>query len=259
MPIAAADPRAKELDAAFEQAMSGLAKPRSEPKTPPEIDPEAPFGRDDSGAPIEKYGRHPDGRIKRSAGGRPPKNAPDAARVTDRPEPEKPKEGKVIAGPDYTADLVEAADGFWLMGTSLAKLPLGRLRVGKIGFPRNASDVLSAQAYILHQHKFRLAAALNEAAHHNGRAKHMAEKLAGGDLTWVLTVGALAAPFIAHSAAVWKGEEALAEMEMPTLAELAKRNEAQMGAYMDQIAAEAARIQEEADAQARAQQAMAAA
>lgn len=248
MPVPDADPKAKELDAAFAAAMEGPAKPRSEPKAPPEVDPDAPFGRDDQGEPIAKYGYHPDGRVKRSAGGRPPKNAPDQARVTDHPA--APIEGKVVAGPDYTADLVDAADGFWLMGTAMSKLPLGRLRVGRFGLPQDAGDRLAAQAYIVNQHKFRLAAAVNLAAHHNVRAKRLAEQLAGGDLTWVLSFGALAAPFIAHSAAVWKGPDALAEMEMPPVAELAKRNEAQMGQYMNAIAEEAQRIQAAADAAA---------
>lgn len=254
MPIAAADPRAKELDAQFAAAMSGPAKPRSEPKAPKEIDPEAPFGRDDSGEPIAKYGKTVDGRIRRSAGGRKPKKGePDAARVTDKPDPpagtgEPAKTGTVV---DYSQDLADAADGIWLVMTGAARLPLGRLRAGKIGLPADAGDRMAAQAFVFSQHKYRLAAALNEAAQHNARARRLADKLAGGDMSWVLTVGALGMPFVMHSLALWRSDAGqLAKMELPAIGELAKNNEALMGQYMSQLTMAAAMIQAQADAAA---------
>lgn len=256
MPIPAADPRAQELDSQFAAAMTGPQKPRSEPKAPKEIDPEAPFGRDDSGAPIEKYGRTTDGRIRRSAGGRKPsRKDPEAPRTTDRPDPAspaEPKRGEVVSPADLSQDLADAADGVWLMMTGASRLPLGRLRIGKYGLPENAGDRLAAQAFVFSQHKYRLAAALNEAAQHNARARRLADKLAGGDVSWVLTVGALAMPFAMHSLALWKGEadKQLAEMELPGLGELARRNEAEMGQYMDKLTMAAAIIQAQADAAA---------
>ncbi len=248
MTITEADPKARELDEAFAAAMSAPAKPRSDPQAPPELDPEAPFGRGDDGAPIARFGYRNDGSVRRTAAGRPSKDAPDRARVDDHPAGHAAIEGNAVADGDYTKDLAEAADGIWLIMTAAGKLPLGKLRVGKIGLPRDAGDRVSAQAFVFSQHKYRLAAALNEAAKHNSRARRLAEKMAGGDLSWVLTVGALGLPFVFHSAAVWKGDASLSELEMPPVAELARRNEAQMGEFMESLTAAAQQLQEAADA-----------
>jgi hypothetical protein len=231
--------------------MTGPARPRSEPKTPPEIDPSAPFGRDDSGQPIAKFGYKNDGSLRMTGAGRRSKDAPDAARVDEHPVDPKPVDGKVLDG-DYTQSLAEAADGIWLCMTAASKLPLGRLRLGKFGLPKDTSQKIGAQAFVFSQHKYRLAAALNEAAKHNARARRMAEKMAGGDLSWVLTVGALALPAVFHSMALWKGDASLSEMELPPVAELAARNDAQMGEFMESLTQAAAMIQEAADAQAAA-------
>lgn len=256
-PIPAADPQAAELDGVFAAAMSGPARPRSEPKAPKEINPEAPFGLEDDGiTPKTPYGRTSDGRIKRSAGGR-PKNGkgPDAARVTDKPAALPATTGDTRtpaeASKDYTKDIADAASGIWLMLTSASKLPLGRLRIGRYGLPVDAQDKIAAQAYVFHAHEHRLAAALNEAAQHSARARRLAEALETGDISWVLTVGALTMPFATHTIALWRNDAAaMAELELPPIAELASSNERLMGLYMASLTESAAAVLDEVDAAA---------
>lgn len=55
MAVKAADPDAINLDEAFREAMSAPAKPR-EVAAPPELDREAPHGRDDDGKPLAPFG-----------------------------------------------------------------------------------------------------------------------------------------------------------------------------------------------------------
>jgi hypothetical protein len=45
----------------------------------------------------------------------------------------------------------------------------------------------------------------------------------------------MVAPFTGAVAAIWQGDQALAEKELPSLAELAKRNEAAMDAMLEKI------------------------
>jgi hypothetical protein len=73
MPVKEADPRAQELDEAFAAAMSGPARPREAPP-PPEVDRDAPHGRDEDGTPKAPYGLTRDGRPKLTAAGRKAKN-----------------------------------------------------------------------------------------------------------------------------------------------------------------------------------------
>src|SRR5258708_3901618 len=207
MTTAVADPKARELDAAFTAAMSGPAKPRSEPKTPPEVDPEAPFGRDDSGTPIAKYGYRNDGTIRRTSAGRPSKDAPDRPRVDDKPAELTQADGKAAEGAedDLTAALVGPGQGAWVCLPATSKLPLGKLRLGKFGLPPDASERMAAQAYLLDQSKVQLAMALSTAAKHNARANVWARKLASEDATWMLTVASLAGPFVGASLDLWNG------------------------------------------------------
>lgn len=244
------DPKARELDDAFADAMSRPARPRSEPTAPPELDPQAPFGRDEAGDPIAKYGYKNDGSLRLAGGGRKSQSAPDRPRVADEaPTVQAGDPGPAPSGHDYTEAVADTADGIWLAVTAASKLPLHRLRIGKYGLPADIGDRIGAQAFVLSHHKYRLAAALNEAAKHSDRARRLAEKCEGGDLSWVLTVGALALPAMFQSAAIWKGDASLREMEMPTRAELARRNSEQMGRYMDQLKDLASMIQAQADAQ----------
>lgn len=241
MPIPAADPNAQDLDAAFAAAMQGPAKPRSEPKTPPEVDHDAPFGRADDGTPKAPYGYKPDGSIKRSAGGRPPKDDPERPRTGKVVPPADAKaQVKLQASDDFTEGLIGAADGIWLCMTAASKLPLSRLGIGKYRIPESIPQRIGAQAHLFDQSKGQLVVALNEAAKHNARAHAIAAKLSEGDATWVLTVASMAGPFVAGSIALWKGDERL------DVAAMAAANEAQMDAVMEALSAQAKAIQEQA-------------
>ena len=240
MPIPDSDPRAKELDAAFEAAMSGPAKPRSEPKAPPTVDHDAPFGRDGDGNPVEKYGRTVDGKVRRSPAGRKSRSAQDAARTAPAAPATQPAAGKVTSAVDYTDGLVGAADGIWLCLSAASKLPLGKLRVGKFGLPADTGEKVAAQAYLLDRCKGQLVVALNEAAKHNARAEALARKLATGDASWVLTVGSLAMPFVTSSVALWKGDERLSVKEM------AAANETELDRVMETLNEQARQIQAQA-------------
>jgi hypothetical protein len=224
-----ADPKARELDEAFAAAMSGPAKPRSEPVTPPEIDPEAPFGRDEQGQPIAKYGYRNDGTIRRTGAGRKSRDAPDRARVDEHPAAAVAGQAEQDDG-GYTAGLVGTAQGAWLCLTAASKLPLGRLRVGRYGLPADAGPRMAAQAYLLDQSKVQLAMALNTAAQHNARARAWARKLASEDATWMLTVASLAGPFTASSIELWKsapgdGDQAQAQARAEAIGRMSAANE----------------------------------
>jgi hypothetical protein len=236
MAIPDSDPRAKELDAAFEAAANGPAKPRAEAKTPAEVDRDAPFGRGDDGAPLAPFGLTKDGTPRRTAGGRRAKE--DEARVSDKPAEDKPVDAAPKARPephDYTADLDGFGDTIWL-GLSFAakigpKIPvLGKLLPG---------DKLGAEAFIFAEIKPRLVAAVNLAAQHNAKAAEFCKKLEGGDGLWALSVMFMVAPVISIAATVWKGDEKeLKEAELPSLAEMAAKNETKMDEMIARINAQ---------------------
>jgi hypothetical protein len=238
VPVPDADPAAKDLDAAFAAAMEGPARPRSEAKAPPEIDPEAPFGRDEHGEPIAKYGRTKDGKIKRSAGGRPPKDDPNRPRVGPAPPSQPDAPAAASGGRDYTEGLAGAADGAWLVLSTASKLPLKTVPV--LGQFLPDPQKIAAQAYLLSRSKGSLVVALNEAAKHNARANALAAKLSEGDATWVLTVASLAGPFVGASLALWRGDEQL------DVAAMAKANEAQLDQVMTALNEQAEQIQAQA-------------
>lgn len=243
MTTVTADPKARELDEAFATAMSGPAKPRSEPTTPPEIDPDAPFGRDDDGKPIAKYGYRNDGSIRLTGAGRKSKDA--RARVDERPAETQAIQDQAGGGDDYTAELIGTAQGAWLCLTAASKLPLGKLRLGKFGLPADASDRMAAQAYLLDQSKVQLAMALGTAAKHNARARAWARKLASEDATWMLTVASLAGPFVGASLDLWKGTT-LAPDKAETVKTMAAANSERMEEMKAQFEAMVAEAQAQA-------------
>lgn len=244
MAIPDADPRAKDLDEAFAAAAAGPQKPRAEAKTPADIDQDAPFGRADDGSPISPYGVTKEGKVRRSAGGRPAKNSPDAARTAAAPE--TPVEGKAVPGDrgkgkpephDYTEDLDGLADTAWF-GLSMASKIAPKIPVISKLVPE---DKLASQAFILAETRPRLVAAANLAAQHSSRAAKFCKSLEGGDGLWALTCMFMVMPVISISMTVWTGDEAeLKEAELPTLKEMAAKNAAKMDDMLAKINAQIA-------------------
>ena len=243
MAIPDADPRARDLDAAFDAAAAGPQRPRAEAKTPADVDQEAPFGRAEDGSPMAPHGLTKDGRVKRSAGGRPPKNSPDAARTGTAAEAGKAAEHAKDDKPrnvkpephDYSEDLDGLADGIWFgMSAAAAVAPHVPL-IGK----KLPAEKLSAQAFILQETKPRLVAAVNLAAQHSAKAAAFCKGLEGGDGLWALTCMFMVMPVVSVSMTIWKGDEAeLKEAELPTLAEMAEKNSAKMDEMLARINAQ---------------------
>jgi hypothetical protein len=234
MAIPDSDPRAQELDAAFEAAANGPAKPRAEAKTPGEVDREAPFGRDDDGTPKAPHGLTKDGVPRRTAGGR--RSKEDQARVAEGKPVEPETAPKARPEPhDYSEDLDALGDTVWL-GMSFAariapKIPLlSRLLPG---------DKIGAEAFVLAETKPRLIAAANLAAQHNAKAASFCKKLEGGDALWALSVMFMVAPVVTVAFTVWKGDEKeLKEAELPSLKEMAAKNDVKMDAMIAKINAQ---------------------
>ena len=235
MPVKEADPDADQLDAAFAEAMGAPSKPK-DPPAPPEIDPEAPHGRDEHGEPKAPFGYTADGKIKRSAAGRKRKDPDGAARTAPaqpaEPEPSEP--GPKLEPRDFSAPLMDAGESLWFGGSVLAKVGPQVPLVGRFV----PGEKLAATMAVFDSERPRLAAALNEAAQHDARARKLAEKLAAGDVGWALTCMFMVAPFTGAVAAIWQGDQALADRELPPLAELAASNEKAMDAMLAKISAQ---------------------
>jgi hypothetical protein len=234
MAIPDSDPRAQDLDAAFAQAMEGPARPRVEAKTPGEVDHDAPFGREDDGTAKAPYGLTKDGKPKRTRGGRPPKGEQPRTGEPVQPEDARPPAARPEPH-DWTPDLDGFADGVWFGLSALGKVTPKIPVVGKI-LP---GEKLAAEAFILAETKPRLIAAVNLAAQHNARAAAFCGKLQGGDGLWALTCMFMIVPVINIGLTVWKGDEAdLKEAELPTLAEMSRRNDDKMGEMVARINAQ---------------------
>lgn len=230
MAVKAADPQAAELDAAFAEALGKPPRP-AEPAAPPEVDHDAPHGRDPDGQPLAPYGHNKDGSIRRSHAGRKPKNDPDAPRTAPAAPRETPAEP---AGPgrahDYTGALTETADAAWLVMSVTGRYGPEMPLIGKLIPARR----LGAQAALFKAHSDGLVGAVQYAAQHNDAAARWAAKLEKGEVSWALMFGFMVMPFVVQSAALWKLEdgERLGGAEGPTAAELAERNGEDLEQFM---------------------------
>lgn len=250
MPVKDADPNAIELETAFGEAMAGPAKPRS-PEAPPAVNHEAPFGLNDDGSPKTPYGLNKDGSVRRSAAGRRAKNPDDTAHIAEpgKATPASDQPAGKLTPKDFAAPLMEAGETLWFGGSIAAKvgpqIPLiGRFVPGQ---------KLAATMAVFDSERPRLAAALNEAAQHDARARKLAEKLSTGDAGWALTCMFMVAPFTGAVAAIWQGDKALAERELPTLDEMAKKNEEAMDRMLAKITQQMELAQQLAAQQAQAE------
>jgi hypothetical protein len=256
MTVAQADPRAQSLDDAFAEAMGAAPKPK-EPPAPPEVDPEAPHGRDENGTPLEPFGRTRDGKIRLSAAGRKPKDPDGAARLAkDSPGPDGGTQLQ-LEPHDFSVALMDAGETIWFGGSVAARLGPQIPVVGKLVPGRK----LAATMAVFDSERPRLAAALNLAAQHDARARKLAERLSDGGAGWALTCMFMIAPFTGAVAAIWQTtdkHDVLAERELPSLDELAKANEAALDRMFAKIGEQMAAAQAQAAAAA-AQDALAAA
>jgi hypothetical protein len=216
----------------------GAAPKPQEPPPPPEVDRDAPHGRDEAGEPLAPYGLTKDGRPKLSPAGRKPGNPDDKARLA-KDGPGQPAKGQgtqlQLEPHDFAGPLMDAGETIWFGGSVLAKLGPQIPVVGK--FVPGAK--LAATMAVFDAERPRLAAALNLAAQHDARARRLAEKLATGDAGWALTCMFMVAPFTGTVAAIWQTtdkHDVLKERELPSLAELAAANEAALDRMFAKIA-----------------------
>jgi hypothetical protein len=243
MPVKDADPEAVTLDAAFAAAMDVPGVPR-EPGPPPEVDHDAPHGRDDSGQPLAPFGLTRDGKPKRTAAGRKP-TPEDKARVTaDTPknavEKTKGKAGAELEPGKYATAIAETLETLWLggtlVGTAGADLPIIGPMIPKVQ--------VQAQSAVIFVYKDSIAGALDLCAQHNAMARRLAEKCQGGSAGWALNAMFMLLPVISTSLQVWAKQEREFDPEtrepLPTLAEtLAEQNAKAFRDYMNKMMAQA--------------------
>ena len=230
--------------------MDTPGKPR-EPGPPPEVDKDAPFGRDDGGNPIAPHGLRKDGLPRLSPAGRRP--AEEKARVGETPaETEKPKPStEVVPARSYAPAIAETLEVVWLGGTVVGQVGPEIPVVGRF-LPDG--DKLQAQAAVILTFKDNIAGALDICAQHNEQARRLAEKMSGGGAGWALNAAFMMLPVISTSLKVWGKEEPQADAEgnpLPTLAqELAEKNRTAFTDYMASLAKQAAEATAEATEQA---------
>jgi hypothetical protein len=247
MPVKDADPNAVELDAAFAAAMNGPAKPR-EAAPPPEVNHDAPHGFEDDGTtPRAPFGHNKDGSVRKSAAGRRAKDdAPRTGTVAPADGKGKPK-GTPDPPPltDFSEPLGELADAVWmgLSGLSMIgpRLPL----IGK----KLSGDKIAAEGYIWRSNRAHLIKAAQITADHNVAARARLAKLAAGNSTWVLMAGFTLMPFVAQTAAVFSGDEALQAMNPEaSVKKLAELNKFEWDEAMEGLRAQAAEMAAQAQA-----------
>lgn len=254
MPVKDADPAAAELDAQIAEAWSaGISRPREVP-SPPDVDLEAPHGRDDQGVPLEPFGRNKDGTIRKSAAGRKRNDEPRVGKIIPPGEPAGDDTKPKLEQRDYTGPLAETSEAIWVGLTFASMAPLGKIPIisalpagkdKKTGQPRKLGSILdgmetkiAAQAAIFDHNRGALVGALNIAANNSPRARRWADKLETGDATWVLMCGAMLMPFVSQSGSLWSGT--LEEDELPPAEQLAQRNKQQFDAWIEKFNAQLA-------------------
>ena len=260
-------PPAPDVDEAFTAALAqdAAVAPPQQPAPPRHAtsrDPDAPHGRDEDGTPLAPYGTGKNGRprIKPAGPGRGGKADEPRTREALPGETTPAKPGTQPAGlapHDFSAGLMEFGETAWFAGSIVAKIGPQLPFVGRLVPGRK----LAATMAVLDAERPRLAAALNEAAQHDQRARKLAAKLASGELAWQMTVIFMVAPAITATAAVWQGDAALAERELPSLDVMAAQNDKNLNAMFARITAqmEAAQAQaaESLNGQAQPQEAAA--
>lgn len=250
MAVKEADPAAKSLDEAFAEAMGAPARPK-EPPPPKDDDPDAPHGRGEDGQPLAPFGLTRDGKVRKSAAGRPPKEDQARTGPASTDGSGKDQAAVVLAAPgQYLQPLSDTAESVWFGMSALAKVGPGLPLIGA----RLPAVRIQAQAAVWYATKDRAVAAVSLAAEHNASAARFAAKLEGGDITWMITCLSLVAPIVSLSGMVWSkdADAQLAAVEQPGLAELAAKNEKAMDNAIAQMTANAQLLAAAAEQQAAA-------
>lgn len=232
MPVKEADPAARSLTEAFNEAMGAPPRPK-EPPAPKPLDPDAPHGRGDDGEPLAPFGLNKDGSVRKSAAGRPSKD--DQARTA----PPQPADAKAVAKDQpvqlakpgqYAKQLSDTADGMWFAMSALGKAAPGIPFIGTKLVEHQVPAKIQAQAAVWYATKDRAVAAVSLAAEHSASAARFAAKLETGDFTWIITCLSLVAPIVSLSGMVWAkdADVQLKAAEQPSLAELSARNDKAM-------------------------------
>lgn len=108
-----ADPSAAELDSEWQKAMEGPSMPR-EPGPPPEVDPDAPHGRDENGQPLAPHGYRNDGKPRLTSAGR--KSKDEQARTAPAGKQDAAAGAiQVHSNSWYTEKLTEFGTQMWLL------------------------------------------------------------------------------------------------------------------------------------------------
>ncbi len=240
-----------DIQTAFERALAHDAQ-TSAPELPPPprrgatSDPEAPHGRDDSGAAIAPFGvNKKTGRPNvRAAGpgrpGRGDKSGEPRTRDATPADAPKGKAGKAkpaLEPCDYAGPLMEASEAVWFGGSMLAKIGPQIPVLGKFIPGRK----LAATCAVFDSERPRLCAALDLAAQHDQRARKLAEKMTAGEAGWALMCMFMVAPFTGAVAAVWQTtdkNDVLAERELPSMDKLVAANESALDAMLAKITAQ---------------------
>lgn len=188
-----------DIDAKFAEALerdagtteTATAEVAAPPRKPSVVDPEAPHGRAGDGTPHAPYGIGQNGkpRIKPAGPGRKPKDPDAKPRTAQGPQPATA--APASSGKDYSGDLDDLADGFWML---LSGIPA----------PGGLKTRLGAQAAILQANKANLVRSASIAAQHHEGTAQLIEKLTSGNAAWVLPAMFAAAPFVAQSVSMWR-------------------------------------------------------
>lgn len=242
MPVKDADPRAVELDAAFGAAMGAPPRPR-EPAAPPEVDHDAPHGRDEAGTPLAPFGHNKDGSVRRSNAGR-RASADEKPRTAAAGSEPEPKPGTPKPEPhNYVPALCETGDAAWMILSLGAKVGPDIPLVGRYIPARK----LAAQATVFKENQAQLIGAVQYASMHSQAAARWAAKLEQGEITWTLMFGMMVMPFIVQSATLWKLKDgATLGEDGPTVEDLAASNEADLDAFMKALGSQLAEAAKQA-------------
>lgn len=193
---------------------------------PPEVDPQAPHGRDGEGKPLAPFGVNKKTGLpnKKSPGPGRPRTATETA-APSRPSGAAPRSSPGTApspGEDFATDLADFADAIWL--------GMSGMRGGRLG-PIRLPDT-RPYALAWHQSTPQMVVAWTQAARQNPQIRGYVRKLSGdGSMAWVIGVGVAMGSLASGLAAV---------------AGMTPEDKAKLAAANDQLAREHAMAQVEA-------------